>query len=98
MFRVTRAEDPSRTVITIDGDLSGDSIEFVESCCMKEISAGKLVTLLLRDLTTIDLEGRALLARLARRGVRLLASGVYNSYIVQALTPPDEGESLPSGI
>lgn len=87
MFRVSRAEEPSRTIITVDGQLSGDYIEVVETYCDQEISTGKPVHLYLRDLTTVDQAGRALLRRLAAKGVRLLASGVYTSYIVQSLTP-----------
>lgn len=87
MFRVSRVEEPSRTVIAVDGQLSGDCVEVVESCCDEEISTGKPVHLLLRDLTTIDQAGRALLCRLATKGVHLLASGVYTSYLVEALNP-----------
>lgn len=87
MFRVSRAEERSRTIITVDGQLSGDYIGVVETCCDQEIATGKPVHLFLRDLTAVDKAGRALLGRLAAKGVRLLASGVYTSYIVQTVTP-----------
>jgi hypothetical protein len=92
MFRVSKAEERLRTIITIDGQLAGDSIEAVETCCDQEISTGRPVDLFLRDVSTIDQAGRALLRRLAASGVRLLASGVYTSYIVQALTPTKGGD------
>jgi hypothetical protein len=91
MFRVSRAEEPSRTIVTIDGQLSGDYIAVVETCCDQAISAGKTVHLFLRDVSTVDQAGRALLGRLAARGVRLLGSGVYTSYLVGAL---NSGASL----
>ena len=91
MFRVSRAEEPSRTIVTIDGQLSGDYIAVVETCCDQAISAGKAVHLFLRDVSTVDQAGRALLCRLAARGVRLLGSGVYTSYLVGAL---NSGASL----
>jgi len=69
--------------VTVDGQLSGDSIEVVETCCDQAESNGKPVQLFLRDVTTIDQAGRTLLARLAARGIRLIASGVYTSYLVQ---------------
>lgn len=87
MFRVSKAEERSRTIVTIDGQLSGDYITVVETCCDQAISTGKPVHLFLRDVSTIDQAGRALLCRLAAKGVRLLASGVYTSYLVQALSP-----------
>jgi ABC-type transporter Mla MlaB component len=91
MFRVSRAEEPSHTIVTIDGQLSSDTIEVVESCCDQAISIGKPVRLFLRDVSTVDRAGRALLCRLAAKGVRLLASGVYTSYLVRTLAPAGKG-------
>lgn len=89
MFRVSKDVEVSRTVVTIDGELSGDSLKVVEACCDQAISLGKPVHLYLRDVSTVDPEGRTLLCRLAARGVHLLASGVYNSYLVGAVNPTD---------
>ncbi len=87
MFRVSKAEEPARTIVTIDGQLLGDSIAVVETCCDQAISTGKAVHLFLRDVLTVDQAGRTLLCRLAAKGVRLLASGIYTSYLVRALNP-----------
>lgn len=85
MFRVTKGTAASRVVITVDGELCNESVEVVESICGRELKVGNAVDLVLRDLTSIDREGRALLERLMCRGVHLEARGVYNSYLVQAL-------------
>lgn len=90
MIRVTKSEKRSRTIVTIDGQLSGDSISVVEICCDQANSSGKPVELFLRDVTTVDEDGRVLLSRLAGRGVRLVATGVYTSYLVQALTDAEK--------
>ena len=87
MFRAGKVEGRSRTIVTIDGQLSGDYIEAVETCCDQAMCRGKPVHLFLRDVSTVDQAGRALLCRLAAKGVRLLASGVYTSYLVRALSP-----------
>lgn len=87
MFRVGKEEEPSRTIITIDGQLSGDHIGVVETCCSQAKSKGKPVHLVLRNVSTVDLSGRALLHRLAAQGIRVCASGVYTSYLVQSLSP-----------
>ena len=47
---------------------------------------GRPVQLYLRDVTSVDQAGQKLLSRLAAKGVHLAASGVYTSYLVQALT------------
>lgn len=86
MIRVTKTEEQSHTIVTIDGELSGDSIAVVEACCNQAKSNGKPIELFLRDITTVDQGGQMLLSRLAAKGVRLVARGVYTSYLVQSLT------------
>jgi ABC-type transporter Mla MlaB component len=85
MFRVSKAEEKSRTVLTVDGQLSGDSVAVVETCCEQAMTSGKPVDLFLRDVSMVDPAGYALLGRLAARGVRLRARGVYTSYLVGML-------------
>ncbi len=85
MFRITRAEEPSRTILTVDGQLSGESIAAVETCCNQAGANGLPVQLYLRDVTSVDQAGQNLLSRLAAKGVDLIASGVYTSYLVEAL-------------
>ena len=87
MIRILTADGPASTTVTIDGRLAGDSIDPVETCCTQAISKGKPVRLFLRDVYVIDEPGRALLCRLAARGVRLKASGIYSSYVIGAIRP-----------
>jgi hypothetical protein len=79
MIRVTKTEEPSRTLLTTDGQLLADSIAVVETCCNQAESARKHVQLFFRDVTPVDQTGRMLLARLAAKSIRLVASGVYTS-------------------
>ncbi len=92
MFRISKVEEQPRTVITVAGQLTADYIGVVEACCDQVISTGRPTDILLRDVTAIDQAGRALLRRLAARGVRLLASGIYTAYLVQELTTIRGGE------
>jgi hypothetical protein len=86
MIRVTKTEEQSLTTVTIDGQLSGESISIVEACCNDARRNGNQVELFLRDITAVDQAGELLLSRLAAKGVRLGARGVYTSYLVQSLT------------
>ena len=94
MIHITKTAERSRTIVTVDGQLSGDSIDVVEACCNQAESDGKAVQLFLRDVTAVDQTGRLLLARLAARGIRLAATGVYTSYLVRALTA---NQTIPEG-
>jgi hypothetical protein len=82
------ADGPASTTITVDGKLSGDYVEPVETCCIEAISKGKPVRLYLRDVSTIDERGRSLLRKLVEKGVGLKASGIYSSYIVDEIQSP----------
>ena len=91
MIRVTKTEESSKTLVTIDGQLSGEAVGLVQACCKEAESDGKPVHLFLRDLTAIDDGGRLLLQRLAGNGVRVSGSGVYTSYLVEELTTAANG-------
>ena len=85
VIRVITADEAACTTITVDGMLSGDCLEPVKTSCLQAISKGKPVRLYLRDVSTIDERGRALLRDLAAKGVGLKASGLYISYIVDEI-------------
>jgi hypothetical protein len=84
VFRVEKEFGEQRTRLTISGEISRACAELVESCCQQAISDGKAVDLVL-DVTTIDESGRALLRRLAAKGVSLAAKGVYHAYVVDTI-------------
>jgi hypothetical protein len=85
MLRIMTADDPASTTITVDGTLSGEGIEPVQTCCVQALSKGKLVKLHLRDVSAIDQRGRAMLRHLAEEGVDVKANGIYSSYIVNEI-------------
>ena len=85
MLRVSKREERSRTVLIVDGRLWADYVQVVETCCNEAISTGAIIHLYLRDVTTVDGAGRALLSRLAAKGVHLSASGLYTSHLIRDL-------------
>jgi hypothetical protein len=95
MIRVMTADKPTQTEIIVDGKLSGEGVELVETLCNEAISNGKPVRLYLRDVSLIDESGRALLGRLRTRGISLKGAGLYSSYVV-ALVMAERAKALPS--
>jgi len=85
MIRIMTAEKPGSTTITVDGQLSGKTVEPVEASCIQALLRGKPVRLHLRDVAAIDEQGRTTLRHLAAKGVDLRADGVYSSYIVDEI-------------
>jgi hypothetical protein len=86
MFRLTKTERGSRSVVTIDGQLSADAVDVVRNVCQQAIQAGQAVQVFLRDVSSIDPAGRVLLRELTGRGVELMAKGVYTSFLIRELT------------
>ena len=82
MIRIFTADEPRAITITVDGQLVDDYIKTVETCSHEALGQGRPVHLYLRDVSHIDERGRSLLSRLASKGVKLSASGVYSSWIV----------------
>ena len=85
MLRIMTADEPASTTITVDGTMSGEGIEPVQTCCLQALSKGKPVRLHLRDVSAIDERGRAMLRHLAEEGVAVTANGIYSSYIVNEI-------------
>jgi hypothetical protein len=84
VFRVDKEFGEQRTRLTVSGEISSACVDVLETCCEQAIRDGKAVHLVL-DVTTIDESGRALLRRLAAKGVRMFAKGIYHSYLVDTI-------------
>jgi hypothetical protein len=82
MIRIMTVDELTSTTITVDGTLSGEGIEPVQTCCIEALSKGKPVRLHLRDVSAIDERGRTMLRYMAAEGVYLTANGIYSSYLV----------------
>ncbi len=85
IFRVTQTTDRSGVVVNIDGQLVGDFVPVAEECCLQALSGGTRVSVFLRDVSAVDEAGLNLLRRLSDQGIRLLASGVYNSSLIERI-------------
>jgi predicted RNA polymerase sigma factor len=87
VFRLDKKVAGEEMNVAIDGQLSADSIDLVETCCDEALADGKRIDLVLRDVRSVDESGQALLRRLAAKGVHLIGNGVYTSYLVRSLKP-----------
>jgi hypothetical protein len=86
MIRIMTATNVKGTKITVDGQVTGEYLEVIETVVRQASGRGGSVHLFLRDVCNIDERGRALLSRVASKGVRLSATGVYSSYVVAELS------------
>ncbi len=82
MFRLQREDSPHGVRIAIGGALADEAVALAESACLEALAADVPVTVVLDDVTEIDVRGRALLRRLAATHARLHAGGVYLRYVI----------------
>lgn len=85
MIWISTDLDPDATTITVDGRLAGKNVETLDASVKEASGHGAPVYLFLRDVSSIDESGQALLTRLAADGIRLSAEGLYCSYVVSKL-------------
>lgn len=87
MIRISTATEEKAITITVDGRLTAEYIEALDTCVKQAAKYCRQVHIYLRDVSTIDEQGRALLSRVAADGVQLSAAGIYSSYIVSQIKP-----------
>ena len=84
MLRITIHDQAQVTTFVIEGKLVGPWVKELEKCWERALAAEPSRAMLvdLVAVTFIDSEGRALLTRMRRQGVRLLSHGVLIDAIV----------------
>ena len=84
MLRIYIHDQVPVTSFVLEGKLVGPWVKELEKHWESALAAGSSRTMLvdLADVSFIDAEGRALLARMRQKGVRLLSAGVLINAIV----------------
>lgn len=93
MLRITTHTEPEVITLELEGRLAGPWVEELK-CCWESLAPRQQSRLLvdLTGVTFIDEEGKALLARLWRRGAELRAAGCLTKCIIEEITrsaPPN---------
>jgi len=88
MIRIMTATEHNVTRITVDGAVAGECVDVIDAFLKQPALKRGRVHLYLRDVTSLDGRGRALLRRLSAKGVRLSAEGSYCSYILTEISRP----------
>ena len=93
MLRITIHDQAGATSFVVEGKLVGPWVKELEKCWESALAADPSGAVLvnLASVTFIDSEGRALLTRMRREGVRLLSRGV----LINAIVAKIEAEAGP---
>ncbi len=95
MLRITIHDQAAVTSFVVEGKLVGPWVKELEKCWERASAADPSQAMLvdLVAVTFIDTEGRALLSRMRRQGVRLLSHGVLIDAIVAKIEAEETRET-----
>ena len=95
MLRIYVHDEMPLTSFVLEGKLVGPWVTELEKCWLSALVSNPSRTMLvdLADVSFIDTEGRALLARMRQRGVRLLSTGVLINAIVAEIDAEQRNNS-----
>ena len=100
MLRIYIHDEVPVTSFVLEGKLVGPWVTELEKCWQGSLAANPSRTMLvdLADVTFVDSDGRALLARMRRKGVRFLSTGVLINAIVAEIDAQEhkDGSELES--
>lgn len=88
MIRISQIHEGSKSHLFVEGTLSGDWVVALEESWLEAqtLSSGEAMGIDLSGVTYIDDKGRELLARMARDGTELRATGVMTRGIIEEIT------------
>jgi len=95
MLRIYVHDEVPLTSFVLEGKLVGPWVTELEKCWLSALVSNTSRTMLvdLTDVSFIDAEGRALLARMRQRKVRLLSTGVLINAIVAEIDAEQRNNS-----
>ncbi len=87
MLRITVQTEGNKTVLKLDGKITGPWIKELESCweMLRQLQAGKPMVVDLSDVSFINPSGSQLLERMHREGAELLGEGPLTRSIVEEI-------------
>ena len=85
MLKITTDTDAGRTILKLEGRLTGPWVEELKNCWQKAVTEKQQVGVVLNEVTFIDEAGRKLLADMHRQGVELTATGCMTKATIERI-------------
>ena len=85
MLKITTDADGGRTILKLEGRLTGPWVEELKTCWQKAVAGKQHVGVALNEVIFIDEAGRKLLADMHRQGVELTAAGCMTKAIIERI-------------
>lgn len=87
MLRITVQTEAGKTLLKLDGKITGPWVKELESCweMLRRVQAGKKLVVELTEVSFINSAGNLLLERMHREGAELLGEGPLTRSIVEEI-------------
>lgn len=87
MLRITVQTEGSKTLLKLDGKITGPWVKELESCweMLRRVQTGKKLVVELTEVSFINSAGNLLLERMHREGAELLGEGPLTRSIVEEI-------------
>jgi ABC-type transporter Mla MlaB component len=87
MLRITVTETIDAATLRLEGKLAELWVEELERCWEQLLArrSNQRLTVDLKAVTFVDLRGMSLLARMRKRGARLISGGLLMEYLLQGI-------------
>jgi hypothetical protein len=89
MLKITTHAVGPKTLLEIEGSLTGPWVAELKECWQRAVGGGDRVTIVLKQVSYVDREGRTILAEMYRQGAELTAEGCMITAIIKEIK---EGE------
>ncbi len=85
MLKINGHDDGATIVFDLEGKLAGPWVEELERCWQQAFVRNRRVTVILKSVGFIDVQGRELLSKMHRHGTEILAQGCMTKAIVEEI-------------
>ena len=85
MLKITSHADGERTILELEGSLSGPWVGELKECWQRAAAGGARMRVVLKQVSYVDRPGRSILAEMYRQGVELMAEGCMITAIVEEI-------------
>ena len=88
MIRITQIHEDSKSHLLVEGTLSGEWVDVLETCWLEKVRTpptGEPLGIDLSGVTYIDDKGRQLLSRMVLDGAQLRATGVMTRMVIEEI-------------
>lgn len=85
MLKITTHADGGRTILELEGSLTGPWVEELKECWQRAADGGEPVMVVLKQVSYVDRPARKILAEMDRQGVELAAEGCMIRAIIEEI-------------